>query len=147
MKTQSICAKTFFIFAFIMGVGIFSARAQSQSVRAVSQESNRVNASSSFQVAVHALEAANPKFLIGLVNNGAESITIRLKDSGGKPVHKPIFFNRKSLAATFDMANIQEGTYTIEVASKRETYSYQIQLENKVIRTVEINPTMVARVK
>ena len=147
MKTLSISAKTFFTLAFFMSVGIFSVSAQEQSVRAVYQENNSVKTYPHLQIAVHTLEAATPKFLIGLVNKGEESITIRIKDSGGKTIHKPIFFNRKSLAATFDMANIQEGTYTIEVASKRETYSYQIQLENKVIRTVEINPTMVARVK
>jgi hypothetical protein len=146
MKTQSTSAKTFFTFAFILTIGIFSVSAQNQSVMAVSQNGNSVE-SSSLQIAIHALEAATPKFLIGLVNTGSEPVTIKLKDSEGKNIHKPIFFNSKSLAATFDMSHMQEGTYTIEVKSKSETYRYHIQLDNKVMRTVEINPTILAKVK
>jgi hypothetical protein len=150
MKTLSTSAQILFTFALILTIGIFSASAQNHSrhsVMAISQNDNTVKSSSFLQIAVHALEAASPKFLIGLVNTGSEPVTIRLKDSEGQTIYKPIFFHHKSLVATFDMANMQDGTYTIEVRSKSETYRYQVQLENKVMRTVEISPTIVAKVK
>jgi hypothetical protein len=130
--------------------GIGTARAQGSNestVIAISKNGTPVEGNSLLQVGVHPLEADVPKFLVGLENETGTYVTIRIKDSKGKNIHRPIFFYRKSLVATFDMSGAEEGTYVVEISNKNDVRKYYIQLESKVVRTVGIKPGVLANLK
>ncbi len=150
MKTIHTSASIFFTIFIMVLTGIGSARAQSSTesnVIAISHDGTKMKGNSLLQVGVHPLESEAPKFLVGLENEAGGYVTIRIKDSSGKNVHRPIFFYRKSLVATFDMSQAEEGTYLVEVANKDDVRKYYIQLQSKVVRTVDIKPGVLANLK
>lgn len=150
MKTLHLPANIVWLMAALLPLSISPVIAQQPAkatVLAIAQDGTQLKAPALLQVGVHALEADTPKFLIGLKNQDGDWVTIRLKDRQGRNIHHPIFCYRKSLVATFDMSHVAEGTYLMEVASKRETYRYRIQVASKVVRSLDIKPTMLAKMK
>jgi hypothetical protein len=153
MKIHYTFANTLFTLFTVVGVGCASAQSATdntvsdQTVIALSQDGTQVKAPSHLQVAVHPFQAAVPKLLIGLKNEAGGYVTIKLKDSLGKNIHRPIFCYRKALVVTFDMGQEEAGSYIVEVANKSERYRYHIQVGSKVVPSVEVKPTVLAKVK
>ena len=155
MKTNQNTKRIVFTLATMLLVGIGSISAQSttdnlvtnQTVAVPSQDGTILKTPASLRVNVQPLNAAFPKFLLGLQNESKGYVTIRIKNARGRNIHRPIFCLGKSLVATFNMSGVEEGMYIVEVANKHEHYSHQIEIVSKVVRSVEVKPHVLARLK
>ena len=153
MKTTHTSTSLLCILAMIV-LGLTSASAQStaaekqvpsQNVIAISQEGTSFRAPAQLQVGIHALQAASPKFLVGLKNEGEGYTKVTLKDSRGKTIHKPVFCFGKALVVTFDMSGVESGIYTVEVTNQSELYRYQLEIGCEVVPFLEIKPQILAK--
>jgi hypothetical protein len=118
-----------------------------QTVIAYAQDGTSFIAPARLRVNVCTMGTQFPKILIGLENNSKGYVTIRLKDSQGKNIHRPIFEYRKSRVVKFDMSHVENGLYIVEVANKHEHYRYQLEISSMFLRSIEVKPNVLAKLK
>lgn len=102
------------------------------------------NARKSFAVGMYRVQESMTMRLM-MEKQAGEKVTVRLLNDNGQTIHQEVVGkSTKKYACNFDFSNIQDGQYTIEIASGNEVITKSIKLAtNQVVETAA--RTMVAQ--
>ena len=91
----------------------------------------------SLKVAVYQLENT-PKFKVHFENYDDSPVVLRIRNAANKILHEEVVRDGKYVRK-FDMANMNDGDYTFEIANGKENFTKEIQLQTLSARTLQIN--------
>lgn len=102
------------------------------------------NARKSFAIGMYRVQESMTMRLM-MEKQAGEKVTVRLLNDNGQTIHQEVVGkSTKKYACNFDFSNIQDGQYTIEIASGNEVITKSIKLAtNQVVETAA--RTMVAQ--
>lgn len=128
MKTTFTSALRTLAAAFALSFTLFAGSASAQSVQFTDQAAIHTQTSDQFKVAVFPVE----KSLLMKVlfeNPAQEQVTILIKDSKNDIVYRKAVGNGAIFNGKFDLSHMSDGTYTMVIESKRQSYSNPFSVE------------------
>jgi len=111
-----------------------------QHVLAITSKGNIIRAPAGLKVQL-AVVASSLTLQIRVENSHtrAKEVLIHLRDGENRIIHR-IRSYKAVFAARINMSGLQGGSYQVEVANRYERYYYELQIETKKVRSMEINP-------